>query len=153
MTENGVSAQQLSMEFLQLLPNPALTLIIVLGTLIGIWSFQAIRIVLGSRGLTEALGEFVAMIGQGRLEAAYASLTPAYKGRVPFKEFKRVLQRTGLRQYLRSRPGKPDLQGDRVVLPVTLSLRNGQSQDLTVTFLREGKGWKIDDFDVAVFDR
>lgn len=137
------------MEFAQLLPNPSLTLIVIIGTLIGLWGFQAIRIVLGSRGLTQALGEFVALVGQGRLEAAYTSLSPAYQGRVPFKEFKRVLQRTGLRQYQRSRPGKPDLQGDRVVLPVTLSLRNGQSQEIAVTFLRDGKSWKIDDLDQA----
>ncbi|WP_338461964.1 hypothetical protein VZH09_13740 [Synechococcus elongatus IITB7] len=137
------------MEFSQLLPNPSLTLVVVIGTVVGIWGFQAVRIVLGSRGLTQALGEFVALVGQGRLEAAYASLSPAYQGRVPFKEFKRVLQRTGLRQYLRSRPGKPDLQGDRVILPVTLSLRNGQSQEIAVTFLRNGKGWKIDDLDLA----
>ena len=137
------------MELAQILPNPGLTLIIVLGTLIGLWSYQAIRLVLGSRGLTQALGEFVALVGKGQLEAAYSSLSPAYRGRVPFKDFKRVLQRTGLRQYLRSRPGKPDIQGDRVILPVTIDLKNGQSQAITVTFLRNGKSWTIEDLGVA----
>lgn len=137
------------MELSQILPNPGLTLIVVVGTLIGLWGFQAIRLVLGSRGLTQALGEFVALVGQGRIEDAYSSLSPAYQGRVSFKQFKQTLQRTGLRQYRRSRPGKPDIQGDRVILPVTIDLKNGQSQAITVTFLRNGKSWTIEDLGVA----
>ncbi|MEM9134154.1 MAG: hypothetical protein AAF962_15810 [Actinomycetota bacterium] len=88
--------------------------------------------------------EFVALLDEGELEDAYASLCPAKQAEVGFEEFSADMARsTEISDYNLSAVSAGI--GDLVLVTGTVDL-SGEPRNMTLDVVRVGDGWQVCDY-------
>ncbi len=99
-----------------------------------------------ARAPVGAANEFVALLDDGELEAAYASLCPAKQAEVDFEEFAADMARsTEISDYNLSALSAGI--GDLVLVTGTVDLADDPPRNMTLDVVRDGDGWQVCDYD------
>lgn len=93
-----------------------------------------------------AANEFVALVDDSDLEAAYASLCPAKQAEVGFEQFSAEMARsTEITDYNLSAVSAPFI--DAVVVTGTVNLGNEAPRSMRLDLIRDGDDWQVCDYD------
>lgn len=109
-----------------------------------LWSIIALRILRRTKGLPQALNGFFAAIASGKLDAAYAMTTPAYRNQLSRRDFAQFIKRHRLGQYKTSQLSAPLTEDGFQRLNITAELKSGAKVPLSFLFKREGDRWEIE---------
>jgi len=113
--------------------------------LISFWTFNAVKLVIGARGINPLVRKFFDQIAAGRIDAAYGLTTKAYKTHVKRQDFLKFLAGLNLNKYRNLKSGRPRVQEDQIIL--TLSLKSEDKKEelpLDFTFSKIDQDWRID---------
>lgn len=108
------------------------------------WTFNAVKIVIGARGINPLVKQFFDQIASGRIDAAYRLTTKTYKQHVNRQDFLKFLGGLQLNKYRNLKSGRPRIEGDQIML--TLNLKSEDKTDelpLEFTFTKIEKEWRI----------
>ncbi len=108
------------------------------------WTFNAVKLVIGARGINPLVKQFFDHIASGRIDAAYRLTTKTYKQHVNRQDFLKFLGSLQLNKYRNLKSGRPKIEDNKIML--TLSLK---SEDKTMelplefSFVKIDKEWRI----------
>ncbi len=108
------------------------------------WTFNAVKLVIGARGINPLVKQFFDHIAAGRIDAAYRLTTKTYKVHVNRQDFLKFLGSLQLNKYRNLKSGRPKIEGEKIIL--TLSLKSEDKKlelPLEFTFLKIDKEWRI----------
>ena len=108
------------------------------------WTFNAVKLVIGARGINPLVKQFFDHIAAGRIDAAYRLTTKTYKQHVNRQDFLKFLGGLQLNKYRNLKSGRPKIEGEKIIL--TLSLKSEDKKielPLEFTFLKIDKEWRI----------
>ena len=108
------------------------------------WTFNAIKLVIGARGINPLVKQFFDHIAAGRIDAAYRLTTKTYKQHVNRQDFLKFLGGLQLNKYRNLKSGRPKIEDNKIVL--TLSLKSEDKKielPLDFTFIKIDKEWRI----------
>ena len=86
------------------------------------WTFNAVKLVIGARGINPLVKQFFDHIAAGRIDAAYRLTTKTYKQHVNRQDFLKFLGGLQLNKYRNLKSGRPKIEGEKIIL--TLSLKS-----------------------------
>ena len=112
--------------------------------LVVVWIITAVRIVQRTKGLPQALNNFFAAIVNGKLDAAYAMTTKAYRRQVNRKDFVKFIKKNNLKQYKTSKLSAPLAEDGLQRLNMTAELNSGADVPLSFLWIQDGETWKIE---------
>jgi hypothetical protein len=112
--------------------------------LVILWIVTAARIVKQTKGLPQALNNFFAAIVSGKLDAAYAMTTKAYRNQFNRKDFIKFIKQNNLKQYKTSKLSAPLLEGGFYRLNITAELQSGDGVPLSFLWKQAGETWQIE---------
>ena len=113
--------------------------------LISFWTFNAVKLVIGARGINPLVRKFFDQVAAGRIDAAYGLTTKTYKTHVKRQDFLKFLASLSLNKYRNLKSGRPRVQEDQII--ITLSLKSEDKSEelpLDFTFSKIDKDWRID---------
>ncbi|KGG14544.1 MULTISPECIES: hypothetical protein [unclassified Prochlorococcus] len=108
------------------------------------WTFNAIKLVIGARGINPLVKQFFDQIASGRIDAAYRLTTKTYKQHVNRQDFLKFLKGLELNKYKNLKSGRPRIEDKKIIL--TLNLRSEDKKTelpLEFTFTKIEKEWRI----------
>ena len=109
------------------------------------WTFNAVKIVIGARGINPLVKQFFDQIASGRIDAAYRLTTKTYKQHVNRQDFLKFLGGLQLNKYRNLKSGRPRIEGDQIMLTLNLKSEDKKSElPLDFTFLKVNENWRID---------
>ena len=108
------------------------------------WTFNAIKIVIGARGINPLVKQFFDQIASGRIDAAYRLTTKTYKQHVNRQDFLKFLGGLQLNKYRNLKSGRPRIEGDQIMLTLNLKSEDKTAElPLEFTFTKIEKEWRI----------
>ena len=108
------------------------------------WTFNAVKIVIGARGINPLVKQFFDQIASGRIDAAYRLTTKTYKQHVNRQDFLKFLGSLQLNQYRNLKSGRPRIEGDQIMLTLNLKSEDKTAElPLEFTFTKIEKEWRI----------
>ena len=108
------------------------------------WTFNAVKLVIGARGINPLVKKFFDQIASGRIDAAYRLTTKTYKQHVNRQDFLKFLGGLQLNKYRNLKSGRPRIEGDQIMLKLNLKSEDKKSElPLEFTFLKIEKEWRI----------
>ena len=108
------------------------------------WTFNAVKIVIGARGINPLVKQFFDQIASGRIDAAYRLTTKTYKQHVNRQDFLKFLGGLQLNKYRNLKSGRPRIEGDQIMLTLNLKSEDKKSElPLEFTFTKIEKEWRI----------
>ena len=113
--------------------------------LVSFWTFNAVKLVIGARGINPLVRRFFDQIAAGRIDAAYGLTSKTYKTHVKRQEFLKFLASLNLNKYRNLKSGRPRVQEKQIIL--TLNLKSEDKTEelpLDFTFSKINNDWKID---------
>tara|TARA_B100000214_G_C23849460_1_gene572650 strand:+ start:440 stop:862 length:423 start_codon:yes stop_codon:yes gene_type:complete len=113
--------------------------------LVSFWTFNAVKLVIGARGINPLVRKFFDQIAAGRIDAAYGLTSKTYKTHVKRQDFLKFLASLNLNKYRNLKSGRPRVQEDQIIL--TLNLKSEDKTEelpLDFTFSKINNDWKID---------
>ncbi|WP_269622015.1 hypothetical protein [Prochlorococcus marinus] len=114
------------------------------GALLLFWTFNAIKLVIGARGINPLVKQFFNQIASGRIDAAYRLTTKTYKQHVNRQDFLKFLGGLQLNKYRNLKSGRPRIEDNQVILTLNLRSEDKSSQlPLEFTFIKVDKDWRI----------
>ena len=120
-------------------------LLIGAGALVFFWIFNAIKLVIGARGINPLVKQFFSQIASGRIDGAYLLTTKAYKQHVNRQDFIKFLASLQLNRYRNLKSGRPRIEDDQIVLTLNLKSEDKKNElPLDFTFIKVEKNWRID---------
>ena len=120
------------------------TLLYGSGALLLFWTVNAVKLVIGARGINPLVKKFFDQIASGRIDAAYRLTTKTYKQHVNRQDFLKFLGGLQLNKYRNLKSGRPKIEDNKIVL--TLSLKSEDKKielPLEFTFIKIEKEWRI----------
>ena len=115
------------------------------GALVLFWTFNAIKLVIGARGINPLIKQFFGQIAAGRIDGAYLLTTKAYKQHVNRQDFLKFLAGLQLNKYRNLKSGRPRIEDNQIVLTLNLKSEDKKSElPLDFTFIKVEKNWRID---------
>ena len=109
------------------------------------WIFNAIKLVIGSRGINPLVKQFFNQIASGRIDGAYLLTTKAYKQHVNRQDFIKFLASLQLNRYRNLKSGRPRLEDNQIVLRLNLKSEDKKQElPLDFTFIKVDNNWRID---------
>ncbi len=114
-------------------------------TLALFWTINAVRLVIGARGINPLVKQFFNQIASGRIDAAYRLTTKAYRQHVNRQDFLKFLASLQLNRYRNLKSGRPRIDDDQITL--TLKLKSEDKKEelpLDFTFAKVDEAWRID---------
>ena len=121
------------------------TLLIGGGGLVLFWTFNAIKLVIGARGINPLIKQFFGQIASGRIDGAYLLTTKTYRQHVNRQDFIKFLGGLQLNRFRNLKSGRPRLDDDQIVLRLNLKSEDKQTElPLDFTFRKIEKNWRID---------
>ncbi len=115
------------------------------GALVIFWIFNAIKLVIGARGINPLVKQFFNQIASGRIDGAYLLTTKAYKQHVNRQDFIKFLASLQLNKYRNLKSGRPRIEDDQIVLTLNLKSEDKKNElPLDFTFIKVEKNWRID---------
>ena len=113
--------------------------------LISFWTFNAVKLVIGARGINPLVRKFFDQIAAGRIDAAYRLTSKTYKTHVNRQDFLKFLASLNLNKYRNLKSGRPRVQENQII--ITLNLKSEDKSEelpLDFTFSKIDKDWQID---------
>ena len=113
--------------------------------LVSFWTFNAVKLVIGARGINPLVRKFCDQIAAGRSDAAYGLTSKTYKTHVKRQDFLKFLAGLKLNKYRNLKSGRPRVQEDQII--ITLNLKSEDKTEelpLDFTFSKIDNDWKID---------
>ena len=108
------------------------------------WTFNAVKIVIGARGINPLVKQFFDQIASGRIDAAYRLTTKTYKQHVNRQDFLKFLGSLQLNKYRNLKSGRPRIEGDQIMLTLNLKSEDKTAElPLEFTFRKIEKEWRI----------
>ena len=108
------------------------------------WTFNAVKIVIGARGINPLVKKFFDQIASGRIDAAYRLTTKTYKQHVNRQDFLKFLGGLQLNKYRNLKSGRPRIEGDQIMLTLNLKSEDKTAElPLEFTFTKIEKEWRI----------
>ncbi len=108
------------------------------------WTFNAVKIVIGARGINPLVKQFFDQIASGRIDAAYRLTTKTYKQHVNRQDFLKFLGGLQLNRYRNLKSGRPRIEGDQIMLTLNLKSEDKTAElPLEFTFTKIEKEWRI----------
>ena len=108
------------------------------------WTFNAVKIVIGARGINPLVKKFFDQIASGRIDAAYRLTTKTYKQHVNRQDFLKFLGNLQLNKYRNLKSGRPRIEGDQIMLTLNLKSEDKTAElPLEFTFTKIEKEWRI----------
>ena len=108
------------------------------------WTFNAVKIVIGARGINPLVKQFFDQIASGRIDAAYRLTTKTYKQHVNRQDFLKFLGGLQLNKYRNLKSGRPRIEGDQIMLTLNLKSEDKTAElPLEFTFRKIEKDWRI----------
>ena len=108
------------------------------------WTFNAVKIVIGARGINPLVKQFFDQIASGRIDAAYRLTTKTYKQHVNRQDFLKFLGSLQLNKYRNLKSGRPRIEGDQIMLTLNLKSEDKTAElPLEFTFTKIEKEWRI----------
>ena len=121
------------------------SLLFGLAVLLIFWTYNAVKLVIGARGINPLIKQFFNQIASGRIDAAYRLTTKTYKQHVNRQDFLKFLASLQLNKYRNLKSGRPRLEDDQVVLTLNLKSDDKKSElPLDFTFTKIENNWRID---------
>ncbi len=120
------------------------TLLYGSGALLLFWTFNAVKLVIGARGINPLVKKFFDQIASGRIDGAYRLTTKTYKQHVNRQDFLKFLGGLQLNKYRNLKSGRPRIEDNQIML--TLNLRSEDKKTelpLEFTFTKIDKEWRI----------
>ena len=115
------------------------------GALVIFWIFNAIKLVIGSRGINPLVKQFFNQIASGRIDGAYLLTTKAYKQHVNRQDFIKFLASLQLNKYRNLKSGRPRIEDNQIILTLNLKSEDKKTElPLDFTFIKIEKNWRID---------
>ena len=115
------------------------------GGLLILWTFNAIKLVIGARGINPLVKQFFDQIASGRIDAAYRLTTKTYRQHVTRQDFLKFLSSLQLNRYRNLKSGRPRIQDKQIILTLKLKSEDKQNElPLDFTFTKIEKNWRID---------
>ena len=108
------------------------------------WTFNAVKIVIGARGINPLVKQFFDQIASGRIDAAYRLTTKTYKQHVNRQDFLKFLGGLQLNKYRNLKSGRPRIEGNQIMLTLNLKSEDKTAElPLEFTFTKIEKEWRI----------
>ncbi len=115
------------------------------GGLLLFWTVNAIRLIIGARGINPLVKQFFTQISAGRIDAAYLLTTKAYRQHVNRQDFLKFLAGLQLNKYRNLKSGRPRIEDSQIILTLKLKSEDKKAElPLDFTFIKVDKSWKID---------
>jgi len=115
------------------------------GALVLFWIVNAIKLVIGARGINPLVKQFFNQIASGRIDGAYLLTTKAYKQHVNRQDFIKFLASLELNKYRNLKSGRPRIEGEQIMLTLNLKSEDKKTElPLDFTFIKIEKNWRID---------
>ena len=108
------------------------------------WTFNAVKLVIGARGINPLVKQFFDYIASGQIDAAYRLTTKAYRQHVNRQDFLKFLGSLQLNRYRNLKSGRPRIEDDLIIL--TLKLKSEDKKEelpLDFSFVKVDKVWRI----------
>ncbi len=114
------------------------------GALILFWTFNAVKLVLGARGINPLVKQFFDQIASGRIDGAYRLTTKTYKQHVNRQDFLKFLTGLQLNKYTNLKSGRPRIEDNQIKLTLNLKSADKTTElPLDFTFIKVDKDWRI----------
>ncbi len=108
------------------------------------WTFNAIKLVIGARGINPLVKQFFDQIASGRVDAAYRLTTKTYKQHVNRQDFLKFLGGLQLNKYRNLKSGRPRIEDNKIMLTLNLKSEDKTAElPLEFTFVKIEKEWRI----------
>jgi len=109
------------------------------------WIFNAVKLVIGARGINPLVKQFFDQIASGRIDGAYQLTTKAYKQHVNRQDFIKFLASLQLNRYRNLKSGRPRIEDNQILLTLNLKSEDKKTElPLDFTFIKIEKNWRID---------
>ena len=112
-------------------------------TLLGYWTYTAVKLVLSARGINPLIKQFFTQVAAGRIDAAYLLTTKAYRQHVSRQQFIRFLAGLKLNKFRNLKSGRPRVQEGNLILTVKLKSEGDEELPLDFTFTKVDDNWRI----------
>ncbi len=120
------------------------TLLYGSAALVLFWTFNAIKLVIGARGINPLVKKFFDQIASGQIDGAYRLTTKTYKQHVNRQDFLKFLGSLQLNKYRKLKSGRPKIEDNKIVLRLNLQSEDKASElPLDFTFTKIEKDWRI----------
>ena len=114
------------------------------GALILFWTFNAVKLVIGARGINPLVKQFFDQIASGRIDGAYRLTTKTYKQHVNRQDFLKFLAGLQLNKYTNLKSGRPRIEENQIKLTLNLKSSDKKAElPLDFTFIKVEKEWRI----------
>ena len=108
------------------------------------WTVNALKLVIGARGINPLVKKFFNQIAEGRIDAAYLLTSKNYRQHVSRQDFLKFLASLQLNRYRNLKSGRPRLEDQQIILTLKLKSEDKQTElPLDFTFLKIDKDWQI----------
>ncbi len=115
------------------------------GALLLFWTINAVKLVIGARGINPLVQQFFNQIASGRIDGAYLLTTKAYRQHVNRQDFIKFLASLQLNRYRNLKSGRPRIEDNQIVLTLNLKSEDKKSElPIDFTFIKIDKNWRID---------
>lgn len=113
--------------------------------LVSFWTFNAVKLVIGARGINPLVRKFFDQIAAGRIDAAYGLTSKNYKTHVKRQDFLKFLAGLNLNKYRNLKSGRPRVEEDQIIITLKLKSEDKTSElPLDFTFSKIDNNWQID---------
>ena len=114
------------------------------GALLILWTFNAVKLVIGARGINPLVKKFFDQIASGRIDGAYRLTTKTYKQHVNRQDFLKFLGGLQLSKYRNLKSGRPRIEDNQIMLTLNLKSEDKTAElPLEFTFIKIDKEWRI----------
>jgi hypothetical protein len=109
------------------------------------WTVNALKLVIGARGINPLVKKFFNQIAEGRIDAAYLLTSKNYRQHVSRQDFLKFLGSLQLNRYRNLKSGRPRLEDQQIILTLKLKSEDKQNElPLDFTFKKIEENWRID---------
>lgn len=113
--------------------------------LVSFWTFNAVKLVIGARGINPLVRKFFDQIAAGRIDAAYDLTSKNYKTHVKRQDFLKFLAGLNLNKYRNLKSGRPRVEEDQIIITLNLKSEDKTAElPLDFTFSKIDNNWQID---------
>jgi len=96
-----------------------------------------------THGAVKSANDFLALLGEGKVEAAYAMTSATLQSQQTLASFSQTVRELGLTDYSSVLWSSRQVRGDRAQLEGSVKTRAGGKIPLAVDLVKETKGWKV----------
>ena len=98
------------------------------GALLLFWTINAVKLVIGARGINPLVKKFFNQIAEGRIDAAYLLTSKNYRQHVSRQDFLKFIAGLQRNRYRNLKSGRPRIEDQQIILTLKLKSEHKQSE-------------------------